>query len=279
MNVINLADATQSTIEYTINKFPDGQQDVIINSELDHNTDVLVASRMNSFQDLELIVCATKALRRMGVQHIHLYAPYILGARSDRKFVEGGTIYVTDVVAPIINSLKFKTVVMMDAHSAVTESVIENASPIPVEEVVMRSEVIQTLFETREVAIVSPDAGALKKVYAIAEELEYEGDIIIANKHRDVATGKISHTSVPITNKEIKTYIIFDDICDGGRTFVEIAKVIKAEVEDAEIFLYITHGIFSATLEPLKDYFTGIICTNSISVIDDPIVEQIDIWS
>lgn len=62
----------------------------------------------------------------MGVKRIHLFVPYILGARSDRQFEEGGNNYVKQVIAPIINMLGFETVIATDPHSNVLEACINN---------------------------------------------------------------------------------------------------------------------------------------------------------
>jgi len=59
--------------------------------------------------------------------------------------------------------------------------------------------------------------------------------------------------------------VIIDDICDGGRTFVELAKVIKENQSDAKIYLIVTHGIFSAGFNDLNKFFEKIFTTNSIS--------------
>ena len=61
----------------------------------------------------------------MGIQEISLYTPYIMGARSDRKFEEGGNNYLRDVICPVINSLNFKTVTCIDPHSDVLEACIK----------------------------------------------------------------------------------------------------------------------------------------------------------
>lgn len=114
----------ESEIKFKISQFPDGQQDLTITQYNDINIEIL--SRFNSFKDLELIICATKALRRLGIKTISLYIPYLLGARSDRQFVEGGTSYLVDVIAPIINSLGFETVTVIDVHSDVAAACIKN---------------------------------------------------------------------------------------------------------------------------------------------------------
>ncbi len=59
-------------------------------------------------------------------------------------------------------------------------------------------------------------------------------------------------------------YVIVDDICDGGATFIEIAKKIKAADPFARIYLIVTHGIFSKHTRELAEYFENIYTTNSI---------------
>jgi ribose-phosphate pyrophosphokinase len=67
-----------------------------------------------------------------------------------------------------------------------------------------------------------------------------------------------------------KEIVIIDDICDGGRTFIEIAKILKEEKKDIKISLIVTHGIFSAGLKELYEYFDMIVTTNSvIDVVKD----------
>jgi ribose-phosphate pyrophosphokinase len=112
--------------------------------------------------------------------------------------------------------------------------------------------------------LVSPDAGAMKKIYAVSERTKIS-DIVVASKVRDVSTGKIVYTDVPVTMTHAnKKFLIVDDICDGGRTFVEIAKNIHEKFTDANVYLIVTHGIFSAGDYELAKHFTGIYTTDSI---------------
>ncbi len=81
-------------------------------------------------------------------------------------------------------------------------------------------------------------------------------------KNRD-KTGKITHTDV-FSPAPIEGYdcFIVDDICDGGRTFIELAKTLKEKGAE-KIYLYITHGIFSNGFGDLSTYFEHIYTTNS----------------
>ena len=132
MITLNLVYPEKSDIKYKVSKFPDGQQQVTIDKETLKTTkfDFMytycqISSRLNNFIDLELIICTVKSLRNLGVNEIHLYVPYFLGSRSDRKFEEGSNNYLKHVICPIINSLNLASVTVMDAHSDVLDRQIE----------------------------------------------------------------------------------------------------------------------------------------------------------
>lgn len=287
MKILDLVDPEKNTkknLRYKISKFPDGQQS--INLDFIHLEDeVKISSRLNNFQDLEVILCATSALKNVGVKTIHLYVPYFLGARSDRQFSEGGINYLKDIICPIINSQNYETVTIIDAHSDVLEACIHNYRKIDnISLVKFALTNIDNKNGAREkLILVSPDAGALKKMYNVSEHFGIE-NMVIANKHRDIKTGKITHTEVPGLTQEpgSKNFVIIDDICDGGRTFLEIAKTIRKEREDSvfndKIYLVVTHGIFSAGFSELKNWIDGIYCTNSVKDVDNELVKQLNIF-
>ncbi len=287
MKILDLVDQEKDgdlNLRYKISKFPDGQQS--INLDFIHLEDeVKISSRLNDFKDLEVILCATAALRNLGIKTIHLYVPYFLGARSDRKFEDGGINYLKDVICPIINSQNYETVTIVDAHSDVLEACIHNYRKIDNISLVKfaLTDIDNTNSAREKLILVSPDAGALKKMYHVSEYFKID-KMVIANKHRDIRTGKITHTEVPGLTQEpgSKNFVIIDDICDGGRTFLEIAKTIRKEREDSvfndKIYLVVTHGIFSAGFSELKNWFDGIYCTNSVKDVDNELVKQLNIF-
>lgn len=70
MKTINLVYPEKSDIEYKISNFPDGQQNITIESPCIFDNVVEIKSRLNNFLDLELIICATKSLRNLRVKEI-----------------------------------------------------------------------------------------------------------------------------------------------------------------------------------------------------------------
>ncbi len=300
MKVLNLVYPEKSDIKYKVSNFPDGQSNIAIedwcegikgylpsspNSKssvaIYEDNIVQIKSRLNNFKEVELLICATKALRGLGVKEIGLYAPYFLGSRSDRLFETGSVNYLKEVICPIINSLEFDSVTVIDPHSDVLEACLDNFNKQSNENLVRfalcdiyptdKKELPKGLLSNG--LIVSPDAGSLKKIYKL-QNLIGGVEVIVCSKDRD-HEGKLSRTIVPISGKQHqKDLIIIDDICDGGATFINIVKKIREMQESFKtppnkIYLVVTHGIFSKGFEELNKHFEGIYCTNSYKDIAD----------
>jgi len=289
MRYINLVNENdQRSLKYKISKFPDGQQAIDIESEfLKGENRFEIISRLSTFRDLELIIGANQAIKELMRQNydtevqVSLYIPYFLGARSDRKFKEGGTNYLKDVICPVINSQNFISVKVVDPHSDVLEACLNNFQKITNISIVKNA---LTKIDNKNgaqdrIVLVSPDGGALKKIFDVAEAFVIP-NIVTAMKHRDVKTGRITHTEVPDLSKynDEHKFVIVDDICDGGRTFIELAKVIKEQKPNNEIYLVVSHGIFSAGFNELNKWFNKIYSTNSYADHENDNLELINLF-
>ena len=285
---LNLAVEGKTALPYKVSKFPDGQQAITLFPESTESLmkGVCIKSKLNGFKDLEIIVSANQALKEIEVQEdvkipVHLYVPYFLGARSDRKFTKGTSNYLKTVICPIVNSQNFSSVTVLDPHSDVLETALNNYKKIDNVDLVKfaLTNIVPPSLGLSKTILVSPDAGAQKKIFDVAQAVGYTNEILVAAKHRNVVTGEILSTEVPLNISHDKhDFVIIDDICDGGRTFIEIAKVIQETYPDALIYLTITHGIFSAGFDLLDQYFAGIYCTNSIKDVEHSKLKQLNVY-
>lgn len=273
---LNLVNKEKSQIGYEISRFPDGQQTIEIKGfdEIESplrlkswkQNFITIRSRLNNFKDLELIICAVGALRNLDPDmKISLITPYFIGARSDRKFTKGGVNYLKQVICPIINSLNFRKVTVLDPHSDVLEACLNNFNKL---DNLLPNISLDEMGKNGDIVLISPDSGAYKKIFDVARDNDIE-NIITASKVRDIKTGNIIETKVPDLEKyKDHKFVIVDDICDGGRTFLEIAKKIKEVDDKSKIYLIVTHGIFSKGFDELNLYFDKIYTTNSYSEFD-----------
>lgn len=241
---------------------------------------------MNSYEDLHTILSATDGLKNLGATNIHLDIPCFFAQRSDRPFEEGGGFDLAQVVRDIAGE-GYKSVTLLHPHSDVLPAMMrvlrirtiikDNMSLVKfalknmlVDDLITKGSIDAAI--PSDIVLVSPDAGAYKQTYKIAQESHFP--LVPANKYRD---GKGPRVEVHGEVKD-KVCLIIDDYCDGGRTFIELATKLK-EQGAKSVFLCVTHGLFSAGLEPLFKVLEGVYTTNSISdiIAEDFNLEQLKV--
>ena len=179
---------------------------------------------------------------------LHLVMPYVPYARQDRVCVTGES-HSLAVFCKLINACEFTSVTVVDPHSHVTEALLNNVNVITQLNIISNSEFNTYVVKNiRDIVLVSPDAGANKKTFEVSKY--FSVNFIRCDKLRDLATGQIKETIVYADDLKGKTCVILDDIIDAGRTFTELAKVLKAKGAE-KVILFVTHGIFSAGINTL----------------------------
>lgn len=193
-----------------------------------------------SNEEIMTLVLLVDAAKRNGYGVGDLYLSYIPFSRQDRVMQEGEPLSIK-VFADIINRCNFTSVYVDDAHSSVSTALINNC--FERKQHVIFEDIIKSIGEHY---LISPDGGALKKINESVNGNTI--DVIECSKKRDISTGNITGTVVHHNDFSRQTCVIVDDICDGGRTFIEIAKVLK-EKNAGKIVLCVTHGMFTKGLE------------------------------
>lgn len=171
------------------------------------------------------------------------YLPY---GRQDKRVANNQT-FALYTFAELLNSLNFKAVSILDPHSMEAERLIYNSTAFYKTSTI--AEVVNMLGSD---IICYPDDGAQSKY-----ERLLASKILIDNTHaykkRNQSTGEILEYVLSDPNAVKNKYVlIVDDICDGGQTFVKLAKLLQ-DAGAKEINLFVTHGLFTKGLKPLKD--------------------------
>lgn len=186
-----------------------------------------------------------------------LILPYVPGARADRGAPFGAEIY-----ANFIGNLDLDKVIIFDPHSEVIVDRLEGFGLM--DTVVVRSHELFDQVTMRAVlnqydGIIAPDKGAKDRAAAMAKLADLP--VFTATKHRDEATGKLSAFAIEGLDPD-GTYLIVDDICDGGGTFLGLKDA--SGLGFGQIDLYVSHGVFSKdALFNLSQNFEYIYTTNS----------------
>lgn len=251
-------------VDVQFSTFPGGEEHVRILGD-DIYASVVVLAKISSSCELMRLLMLSEALTKVaGIRHLCL--PYVPYARQDRRCNEGEA-HSMRVAAKLINSMGFSTVTIVDPHSDVCEALIDNLMVIEQHQIMgvwpKLDAVMSEITNDDYTVIVSPDAGSLKKIFKVAKVFG-KPDVLKADKIRDISTGEI--TGIEIHAEKLHpnvNYMIVDDICDGGRTFIELAKALR-EKGATRVSLYVTHGIFSKGFRVFDGLIDEIWTTNSV---------------
>jgi ribose-phosphate pyrophosphokinase len=251
------------TLNYDCFTFSGGEEHVrFLNKPDQAVTLIQITVRLTSSSELMKLIIAVDALKRLFGSKVsmELICPYFPYARQDRVCVEGEALGAA-VMAKLLNTLAFDKVTIWDAHSEVTPALINNVVNTAQEAIIERCQPLVELLKSKTVTLISPDAGATKKTQNVAKYFGGGIEVLQAEKVRDLSTGAITHTDLhgDVTGKDV---LIVDDICDGGRTFLELAKVLKIKGSKS-ISLFVTHGIFSKGLAVFDGIIDNIYTTDS----------------
>lgn len=210
--------------------------------------------------DLWSLVAWAKVVRARD-EKIWLALPYVPFARADR----GEPLMAEWMVEFLGSFVSPDKIVTLDLHSEFARSHLRThfgESHVELESSLL---IGQHVNASDYVGVISPDAGAHDRAYGASVALSLD-IIVVGQKHRDFATGKLSGFSLS-QSTPIETpgrYLIVDDICDGGGTFIGLAEHINKSYGDAVILdLFVSHGIFSKGLWELDEYFDRVYTTNS----------------
>lgn len=252
-----LRNARSRPVEVKTITFPGGELQVTAEiNELRQISSVNIVAHLTSAHDIMELLLATDALRRhAGNAPIYLFMPYVPYARQDRVANPGEALSIK-VFCDLINAQRYEQVIITDPHSDVTPALLERC--VTQQPIVY---VMRAVQDIRDPLLVCPDAGARKRTNAFAKALSMK-PALYADKVRDTMTGNITGTAIDLSgiDKEASLLVI-DDICDGGRTFIELAKAIREQGHHGELFLYVTHGIFSKGVEVLLEHYERIYTT------------------
>lgn len=241
-------------------KYPDGQINVQI-----EDIDKKVSVRINSYEDLFALKCESEIAKYLNpITYRELFIPCLFGQRSDRRFSPNES-FGLKVICDFINSMKFDRVKILDPHSDVSLALINNSEKVSSQ--IYVSQTLSTIEDFSNIVLVSPDAGAYKKVFKYAEDFKLP--LVAANKFRDLEGNVTLNMLGDVKNKEC---LIVDDLLDGGYTFHLLAKQLK-EQGASKVNLYISHAYFNKGVD-FSEYIDHFYCTNSVKDIDNQKVTQ-----
>jgi len=253
--------------------FPAGERYIKILNVVDINN--VISKKENYFVKVVLLSASSDAIMdaillanaiRMNLNGnpiVVLHAPYLPYSRQDRVCSVGESSSL-EVILEILSAY-YHTIITTDIHNIATLEVCEHLISTDVD--YANGDFIEVLgnFKTIDfnTTLLIPDEGALPRALRARRELGLTGNIIEFHKERTEEGIKLKVHYQDIKVEDVTKGIIFDDICDGGGTFIKLAQEILKVSPNAELTLVITHGIFSQGLDELSRYYKNIVVLNT----------------
>lgn len=245
--IIDLVHKENSTIDYEVITFPDGQIHFKMDNTINHKYPVKVKCRIRNGNELFLLLQVLDVLNRHGMKPtVHIY--YLLAARMDRV-MSFGEPFTAKIVLELLD--KYDAFFYI-AEPHCFELIADGHSFLkfdPMPGVNDRKPSTYYCF---------PDNGA-------AERLSHCWDRnILCEKERDVNTGSLSGFRVvnPEIYSEDGTITVLDDLCDGGGTFCGIIKELR-KLNPSKVVLQVTHAIQKQGIEKVAALYDEVYITNS----------------
>jgi ribose-phosphate pyrophosphokinase len=208
-----------------------------------------VDARLGTADGFMRLLVVLDAVRACRPKRLGLFIPYFPGARQDRR--QPGTPFTLRLYADAIKRAAPDVVVTLDPHSDVLAACLGI-------EIIPAHAAMDGM--TGYAGWICPDAGAEKRVHEAARAMG-QTRILRACKKRDAMTGKLSGFQCEPIPAGGGSYLVVDDICDGGGTFVGLADTIGKGSHSLD--LWVTHGLFSRGLDELFKRFRTIHTTDS----------------
>jgi ribose-phosphate pyrophosphokinase len=257
--------------------FSGGEEHVRLAIEFDPGSPITITARLTSSQWIMRLFLVTDALDGMGANRkdIGLVIPYLPYARQDRVCSPGDAFSLRAFVR-LIAAQGYSQIACLDIHNGESLKLFWNHD-IRVHN--QTSTIFSRYFKVPEIThVVAPDKGAGNRVSAWHGAMKADNPelkYLQMDKKRNPATGEITGLSLPYLDHADKLTgafcLIVDDICDGGRTFIEAAKLLKGKGAK-RVELFVSHGIFSKRFDELlsPEAIDFIHTTDSICVSEHP---------
>lgn len=241
------------TIGYNSFLFSGGEVQVRLPNISEYDS-LLIESRYPDSKDIIEIVLLLDAINNFeGYEgSVTVFLPYLPYARQDRVCYNGESFSLKAFLSILSTRLSTRDkIVTWDVHSPISLQVAKSQG---IRLINVTADLLIKKFPFSKLPkpgsiVLAPDKGALERAKAVANVLNIPA-VISATKYRNPDTGAIEGMVLDLPSDDAeylkgKDVVMVDDICDGGRTFIELAKLLKGQYEVGKVTLYVTHGIFS----------------------------------
>jgi len=224
----------------TLMNFPDGEFWARIDEDVRGRDVFIVQSTCHPVNEniMELLIMLD-GLKRASAARITVVLPYYGYARQDRK-AEGRVPISAKLVANLLTSAGAQRVLTLDLHAAQIQGFFD----IPVDHLyaspVIMTAVRRLNLDTRDLVVLSPDEGSVKRVLRYQKKLNV--NMAIVDKRR-ASADRVEAANLIGASLENKVALIFDDMISTAGTVCSAARTARTVGKARAVYIFSTHGV------------------------------------
>lgn len=183
------------------------------------------------------------ALKDAGAERVTAVTPYLCYARKDRRTKPNDPV-TTRYVGGMFESVGTDCMVALEVHNPVAFENAFRRRTVALTGTPLFVDYVKRTFSDRKLAVISPDAGGMKRAELLRETLEASlGQPIgkgLAEKYR--SAGVVSG-DLFVGDIDGATALIVDDLMSSGFTLLRAARSAR-KAGAAQVVALVTHGLF-----------------------------------
>src|SRR5258708_22143865 len=223
-----------------LKNFPDGESWARIDEDVRGRDVFLVQPTCHPVNDnlMELLIMLD-SFKRASAARISVVLPYYGYARQDRK-AEGRVPITAKLVANLLTSAGAQRVITVDLHPAQIQAFFD----IPLDHLyatpVILNYVRNLPVDPRDIIVLSPDEGSVKRVLRYQKKLNV--NMAIVDKRR-ISADQVENANLIGASLEGKVALIFDDMISTATTVCSAARTARGVGKAKAIYILATHRV------------------------------------
>lgn len=262
---LNLIHEEKSDIKYKIDRFPDGEPTFEILSDLgQHVDDVEILTRIAGVTDVFILLLVCDILDRWEIKY-SIEITYLMTQRMDRVMnmnrpfslkVMNQLLSIPNINSDYLYIHELHSHVMYEMYRTKNHKHLHSSGMSRLIDFMNTKNII-------DATIVFPDKGASKRY----SETLYGCEKLYFEKVRNLESGAIvdiTPVNDPTFINNKKHFIVIDDLCDGGSTFIKIKEYLTNTFGgDIKVDIVVYHIVNHKGIECLLKNFDNVYTTNS----------------
>jgi len=219
--------------------FANGEVTVVIEESV-RNESIVIVSQPRTYIDIFELLTTIDAAKRSSAKEIIALIPQLPHSRQEKREHGQRTSISARLFADMLQCAGLDRIITMDVHTPAIEGFynipFDNIEAAPI----LINKIKEVTANSKNVTIVSPDFGGMKRVKKYNDKLGFNMAFISKERLKPNAVSDMTLFG----SVEDSDVVIIDDLIDTGGTLLKALDLLKENGAE-NCYIFATHGVFS----------------------------------